>query len=110
MLNIFNRFIDANQKEINKYLQVVEVINSLEKKYEKLSDKQLQEKSDQFKKEIEKGKTLDQILPDAFATVREAFKRTLKVRLYDVQLIAAIALHQGKIAEQKTGEGKTFSA
>ncbi len=110
MLNIFNRFLDANQKEINKYLKVVEVINSLEKKYEKLSDKQLQEKSNQFKKEIEKGKALDQLLPDAFATVREAFKRTLKIRLYDVQLIAAIALHEGKIAEQKTGEGKTFSA
>lgn len=110
MLNIFKNLLDANQKEINKISQVVQTINSLEKKYEKITDKQLREKSEHFKKFLSQGQTLDQILPEVYAATREAFKRTLKVRLYDVQLIAALALHQGKIAEQKTGEGKTFSA
>ncbi len=110
MLQIFKRFVDANQKELNRYSQVVDAINNLEKKYEKLSDLALRDKTEQFKKELSRGKSLDEILPDAYATVREAFKRTFKIRLYDVQLLAAIALHEGKISEQKTGEGKTFSA
>lgn len=110
MLNIFKHFLDANQKEIKRISKIVEVINSLEKKCAKLTDKQLQAKSEEFKKQLQKGKSLNEILPDAYATVREVFKRVLKVRLYDVQLVAAIALHEGKIAEQKTGEGKTFSA
>lgn len=110
MLNIFSRFIDSNQRDLNRLSKIVASINSLEKKYQKLTDKQLKEKTEDFKKELSRGKTLDDILPDVFAAVREAFVRSLKVRLYDVQLMAAITLHEGNIAEQKTGEGKTFSA
>ena len=110
MLNLFSRFVDSNQRDLNRLSKIAESINSLEKKYQKLTDKQLKDKTEEFKKDLSQGKTLEQILPDVFATVREAFIRSLKVRLYDVQLIAAITLHEGNIAEQKTGEGKTFSA
>ncbi|MCL4366944.1 preprotein translocase subunit SecA [Patescibacteria group bacterium] len=110
MLSIFNKFLDSNQREINKFSKIVEQINALEKKYQKLSDKQLAQKTSEFKKLISKGTTIDELLPEAYAAVREAAVRTLGQRLFDVQLVAAIALHQGKIAEQKTGEGKTLSA
>jgi len=89
---------------------VVEQINSLEPSIEKLSDQQLKEKANEFKKRLAGKETLDDILPEAFACVREAAKRSLGQRHYDVQLIGGIALHQGKIAEMKTGEGKTLAS
>lgn len=110
MLGIFNKLIDANQRTLNNLSSIVEKINALEAKTKKLSDKQLKEKSEDLRKKIGKGVLLDEILPEAFALVREASFRTNKQRPYDVQLMASIALHQGKIAEQKTGEGKTLSA
>ncbi|OGE38357.1 preprotein translocase subunit SecA [Candidatus Daviesbacteria bacterium RIFCSPLOWO2_01_FULL_39_12] len=110
MLGIFSRFLDSNEREINKFKSVILQINSLEGKIEKLTDVQLKGKLALFRLEHERGRSLDELLPEAFALVREAAKRTIKQRHFDVQLIAAIVLHQGKIAEQKTGEGKTLSA
>jgi len=89
---------------------VIEKINSLEETFEKLSDAELKEKSRELKSSVEGGKSLDEILPEAFALVREASKRTLGQRHFDVQLIGGIVLHQGKIAEMLTGEGKTLAA
>lgn len=110
MLQIFKRFLDTNQNEINRLSQIALKINGLEKKYQKLSDKEFLSLTEKFKSQLRKGQTLDELLPEVYAAVREVFVRKLKVRLYDVQLMAAIVLHEGKIAEQKTGEGKTFSA
>jgi len=103
-------FGDANQAVINEFKPTVEKINQLEKQFETFSDIQLKDQTRKFKERIRKGETLDQILPEAFAVIREAIKRTVKQRAFDVQLMAAMVLHQGKIAEQKTGEGKTLSA
>ena len=88
----------------------MEQINALEAAIEKLSDEELKAKTPELKELLKQGKSLDEILPEAFAVAREAIKRTVGERAYDVQLIAAIILHQGKIAEQKTGEGKTHAA
>lgn len=110
MLNIFSKLLDSNEGEIKRYQTVVDQINALEPHYQKLTDKQLQESYQHFQSEYKNGKSLDELLPGVFAAVREAFVRTMKVRLFDVQLISAQALHHGKISEQKTGEGKTFSA
>ncbi len=110
MFNIFGKFLDSNEREINKLQSFVDQVNSLEKKYTKLSDKQLQEKLEELRSQYKKGKNLEELLPDAFAAVREAANRTLKMKHFDVQIMAATILHQGKIAEQKTGEGKTLSA
>lgn len=95
---------------LNKYWKRVKEINALEGKYEKISDEELKEKTSEFRRELKNGKTLDDILVEAFAAVREASKRTTGMRHFDVQLTAGIALHGGEIAEQKTGEGKTLSA
>lgn len=100
---------DFNRRELKKLSPVVEKINSLEKEYSTLSDKQLKAKTPHFKKLLKKGKTLDEILPDTYATVRETIWRLLGEKAYDVQLQAAVALHQGFIIEQRTGEGKTHS-
>jgi len=110
MFNIFSKVLDSNTKEVSRLSKIVDSVNSFEKKYQKLTDRELQEKEDYFKSLLKKGSSLDDILPEVYAAVREAGQRTLKMRLFDVQLIAAVTLHQGKIAEQKTGEGKTFSA
>jgi len=103
-------FGDANEKYIKSLQPTIEKINSLEKELESFSSEQLKKKTDEFKERLTKGETLDDILPEAFASVREAGKRTLKQRHFDVQLIGGVVLHQGKIAEMKTGEGKTLSA
>jgi len=103
-------FGDANKKYLKKIQVLIDKINSLEAKVEKLSDTQLKEKTEEFKKRLKKGESLDDILPEAFAVVREAGKRTLNQRHFDVQMIGGIVLHQGKIAEMKTGEGKTLAA
>jgi len=107
---VLNRFLDQNEKELKRLRAIVERINSLELEVVKFSDEQLARKTAEFKSRLEKGESLDDILPEAFAVVREAIKRTVGERAFDVQLMAGIALHQGKIAEQKTGEGKTLSA
>jgi preprotein translocase subunit SecA len=110
MLNIFNKLIDANQREINRLSKIVETINALEPKIKKLKDHQLKEKTEELKKRYQKGESLNELLPEAFALIREASLRTNGERHYDVQMMGGIALHEGKIAEQKTGEGKTLTA
>ncbi len=101
---------DPNKQEINKLSLLVDDINSLETSYESLSNNELTAKTLEFKQRIADGESLDDLMPDAFAVVREASKRTLGLRHYDVQLIGGIALHRGKIAEMRTGEGKTLVA
>ncbi len=110
MLNFLTNkiFGTSNDRILKKIIPIVEKVNSLEKSYEKLSDEQLKNKTPEFKSLVSKGKELDELLPDAFAVVREAAKRSLGQRHYDVQIIGGIALHRGMIAEMKTGEGKTL--
>ena len=103
-------FGDANDRYIKELMPIVQKINSLEKECEQFSDSQMKEKTDEFKKRLTAGETLDDILPEAFALVREASKRTLNQRHYDVQLMGGIILHRGAIAEMRTGEGKTLVA
>ena len=110
MLGIFGKLLDSNEREIGKLKKIVDKVNDLEKKISKLTNKSLQEKFTEFKRKYNKGASLDDLLPEVFATAREAAKRQLGERHFDVQLMAATALHQGKIAEQRTGEGKTLSA
>ena len=103
-------FGDPNERELKRHREVVEQINALEPEMKKLSDTQLRDKTDEFKARLAAGETLDDLLPEAFAVVREAAVRTIGQRHFDVQLIGGIVLHQGKIAEMKTGEGKTLVA
>ena len=103
-------FGSRNQRLIKQYQKTVRDINALEPAMEKLSDAQLQAKTAEFKERLARGETLDGLLPEAFAVCREASKRVLKMRHFDVQLIGAMVLHQGKIAEMGTGEGKTLMA
>jgi len=110
MLGFLGKLLDSNEREIQKLKPVVETINNLEKKISKLTDKELKGSLAKLRHEYEQGKSLDELLPLAFASVREASKRVIKQRHFDVQMIAATVLHQGRIAEQKTGEGKTLSA
>ncbi len=110
MLDFLNKIIDANSREINRLAKYVDQVNSFESKIKKLTDSKLSEKATELKKKAQNGDSLDKLLPEAFALVREAALRALKQRPYDVQLIASCALHFGQIAEQKTGEGKTLSA
>ena len=99
-----------SEKEVKRVMPIVEKINSLEPEMEKLTDSELANKTNYFKEQLANGKTLDDILPEAFAVVREASKRVLGMRHFDVQLIGGIILHQGRISEMKTGEGKTLVA
>ena len=103
-------FKTYSQKEVKRLMPIVKQINSLEPEMEKLSDSELRNQTAKLKAKLEEGKTLDDILPEAFATVRETSKRVLGMRHFDVQLIGGIILHQGRIAEMKTGEGKTLVA
>jgi len=103
-------FKTYSQKEVKRLRPTVEKINSLEPEIQKLTDEELRHKTIEFKEQLADGKTLDDILPEAFAVVREASKRVLGMRHFDVQLIGGIVLHQGRIAEMKTGEGKTLVA
>ena len=102
---VFGYYID---KEIKKIKPIVAKINSLEPEMEALSDDELRAKTDEFKARIADGATLDDILPEAFAVVREAADRSIHLKHYRVQLMGGIILHQGRIAEMKTGEGKTL--
>ena len=103
--NLFNM---ADKKELKKFNKIVDSIDSLEPKFESMSDKELKDMTNVFKERLANGETLDDILPEAFAVVREASKRVLGMRHYRVQLIGGIVLHQGRISEMKTGEGKTL--
>ena len=98
---------EAQLKPLKKQAEAIE---ALEEKYSQMTDDQLQQQTAIFKQRLEKGETLDNLLNDAFAVVREAAKRTLGLRPFQVQLIGGIVLHQGRIAEMKTGEGKTLTA
>ncbi len=103
-------FGTKNDREMKRLWPLAEKINSLEPSIISLSDSELKDKTPQFRKRLEEGETLDDLLPEAFAVVREVAKRTLKMRHFDVQLIGGIVLHEGKISEMKTGEGKTLVA
>jgi len=103
-------FGDFNDREIKRMLRTVEQVGRLEPEYTKLSDEALRGKTEEFKARLEKGSSLDDLLPEAFAAVREASKRTVGMRHFDVQLIGGMVLHEGRIAEMKTGEGKTLVA
>ena len=103
-------FKSYSEKEVKRIMPIVKKINELEPEMEKLSDEELKAKTPYFKEQLKVGKKLDDILPEAFAVVREASKRVLGMRHFDVQLIGGIVLHQGRIAEMKTGEGKTLVA
>ena len=110
-MSIFNKiFKSYSEKEVKRIMPIVDKINSLEEEISKLTDEELKNKTNEFKEQLDNGKTLDDILPEAFAVVREASKRVLGMRHFDVQLIGGIILHQGRIAEMKTGEGKTLVA
>ena len=103
-------FGSANDRFVNKQQKIVQQINKLEPSIKQLSDDELRAKTDEFRQRIKDGETLDELLPEAFAVVREAAWRTLGQRHYDVQLVGGIVLHKGMIAEMKTGEGKTLVA
>jgi len=103
-------FGTRNERELKKFIPTVEKINDLEPSIVKLSDEELKNKTVHFRERIKSGETLDDILPEAFAVIRETGKRVLNMRHFDVQLMGGIVLHQGKIAEMKTGEGKTLVA
>ncbi len=103
-------FGTKNERELKRMQPIVDQINSLEPEVERLTDGELRAKTDEFRHRLHKGETVDQLLPEAFAVVREAAKRTVEMRHFDVQLIGGIVLHEGKIAEMKTGEGKTLVA
>ena len=99
---------DSNEGDLRRFQPVVEAINGLEPELESLQDQQLKAKTEEFRARLGEGESLDFLLPEAFALVREAAKRTLGQRHFDVQLMGGMALHAGKIAEMKTGEGKTL--
>ncbi len=103
-------FGSRNDRLLKNYRRTVQQINALEPKYEKLDDTELRAQTEAFRQRLAQGETLDQLLPEAFAVVREAGKRSLKMRHFDVQLMGGMALHEGKIAEMRTGEGKTLMA
>src|SRR5258706_2034512 len=110
MLNIFSKLLDLNKREVDRLSKIVDKINSFESKVKKLKTSDFAKKTEEFKKRLAKGEALEDLLPEAYALVREASDRVLGKRHYDCQLIAATALFEGRVAEQKTGEGKTLSA
>ncbi|MFP4456448.1 MAG: preprotein translocase subunit SecA [Clostridia bacterium] len=110
MKNFLGRFIDYNARELKKLQAIADKVNALEDEIKKLSDEQLRQKTEYFRDKLSNGASLDDILPEAFAVVRETSVRVLGMRPFDVQILGAIALHQGRVAEMKTGEGKTLAA
>jgi preprotein translocase subunit SecA len=109
-MGILNKFFGSNEREIKKLRPIVEQINSFESAITGLSDEELKNKTAEFKKRLAENETLDEILPESFAVVREAASRVIGEKHYDVQLLGGIVLHKGKIAEMKTGEGKTLTS
>lgn len=110
MFKFFSKILDSNEKVLSRLKPLLEKVNSLEKEIKTLKDEQFKEKTAEFKIRLSKGETLDDLLPEAFALAREAAVRTIGERPFDVQVLAAIALHRGMAVEQRTGEGKTLSA
>lgn len=110
MANILKKIYDNDRRELKKFEKLATKVESLGDEYEKLSDEQLQAKTPEFRKRLKNGETLDDILPEAFATAREGAKRVLGLYPFRVQIIGGIALHYGNIAEMMTGEGKTLTA
>ncbi len=110
MLGLLKKFLDSNARQIARYQKRVEQINALEPEFQALSDEALRQKKEEFQARLARGETLDDLLPEAFAAVREAGRRTIGLRHYDVQLIGGMILHEGKVAEMRTGEGKTLVA
>ncbi|MCE9559597.1 MAG: preprotein translocase subunit SecA, partial [Armatimonadetes bacterium] len=110
MLKYLRKMFDTSDRDIKGLMPIVEQINALEETIMGLSDSELQLKTPYFRQRLAAGETLDDILPEAFAVVREVSKRLLKMRHFDVQLLGGMVLHQGRIAEMKTGEGKTLVA
>ena len=109
-LNLITKFIkSSNQKELERIGKIVNKINSLEDEFKKLDDTDFPKKTQEYKEQIKQGKTLNELLPEAFALVKEASKRTRNERHFDVQIIGGVVLHEGKIAEMRTGEGKTLA-
>ncbi|XLQ19655.1 MAG: preprotein translocase subunit SecA [Candidatus Moraniibacteriota bacterium] len=109
-MSLFQKLFGSNEKQINKMQPIVDAINDLGPKMKELSDEDIKEKTKDFQKRLKDGETVDDILPEAFALTREAADRAMGERHYDVQLIGGVVLHQGKIAEMKTGEGKTLTS
>lgn len=109
-MQLFKKIFGSNEREIKKLQPIVDKINKWEETISKLSDEELKNKTNEFKERLKKGETLESILPEAFAVVRETSKRITGERHYDVQLLGGIILHKGKIAEMKTGEGKTLTS
>ncbi|MFY8043562.1 MAG: preprotein translocase subunit SecA, partial [Rhodoferax sp.] len=110
-INILTKiFGSRNDRLLKQYRTVVARINALEPQLEKLTDEDLRAKTQEFKDRVAQGETLDAILPEAFAVVREGSKRVMKMRHFDVQLLGGMSLHNGKISEMRTGEGKTLTA
>ncbi len=110
MLNFLTKLFDGNARQLAGLQGIVEAVNNFEESIKKLKDKELPGKTAEFKKRLAGGESLDDILPEALATIRESIRRVTGERAYDVQLLAALSLYHGRIAEQKTGEGKTLSA
>src|SRR5699024_716867 len=111
MVGLLKRiFGDGNQRQLKRIQKKVDEIEALEMTYEQLSDGELKQKTEEFKERFANGESLDDLLVEAYATVREASKRVLNMRPFAVQLTGAIVLHEGDIAEMKTGEGKTLSS
>ncbi len=110
MVGLFKKLLDGNARQIARYQKRVEKINALEPQFRALSDEALRQKKEEFQARLARGETLDDLLPEAFAAVREAGRRTIGLRHYDVQLIGGMILHEGKVAEMRTGEGKTLVA
>src|SRR6185503_8003946 len=109
-MELLRKLFDTSKKDVEALQPIVEEVNKLEAEYEALSDDKLKAKTPEFKERLAKGETLEQILPEAFAVVREVSKRKLGMRHFDVQIVGGAVLHQGRIAEMKTGEGKTLVA
>lgn len=110
MLQRLKNWLDPTERELKRLGSVVDAINALEPQMQALSDAELQAKTPYFQQKLANGASLDDLLVEAFAVVREAARRTLGMRHFDVQLLGGIILHQGRIAEMKTGEGKTLVA
>jgi len=110
VLTLLRRLFDTNTKELKRLQEQVEVINHWEPEMQRLSDLELRVKTGEFRARLARGATLEELLPEAFAVVREAARRTVQMRHFDVQLMGGIVLHEGRIAEMKTGEGKTLAA
>src|SRR5690625_2937433 len=111
MVGLLKRiFGDGNKRKLRRLEKIADEIEALEPEFESLTDEQLREKTEEFKQRYQEGETLDDLLVEAYAVVREGSKRALNMRPFYVQLLGAIVLHEGDIAEMKTGEGKTLAA